>query len=89
MDDIEAFVTLEGITDNLPSLLLEGNSLFVIKGIGSRELYYFSRQENIIFEIQIILSSFVEYDHVLHVRRQGNEIAHLLVRHARLVDDTV
>ena len=75
------------LTLSLSSLLLEGDSLSVIRAIGSKEPNI-SSQENLISEIHSLVSQFAVYD-VIHIGRQGNEAAHLLARHTRFVDDTI
>lgn len=74
MDDIEALTALMGLQMILnlgfSNLLLEGDSLFVIEAIGSKEPNYL-RQGNIISEIQSLLCYFMKYD-VFYEDRQGN-----------------
>lgn len=71
----------------ISSLVLEGDSLVVIEAIRSRE-DNLSRHGPLIAEIQVLLNQFRDFE-VLNVGRQGNEAAHLLARHDRLVEDIV
>lgn len=70
------------------SLLSEEDSLSVIEGIGSKEPN-FSMQGNLTYEIQSLLSQFAIYDVIDNVGRRRNEIAYLLTRYARFVNDII
>lgn len=69
------------------ALILEGDSLGVIDAIYSRGSDL-SSQNSLILQIQLLLRWLMDHE-VSLVGHEGNEAAHLLARHARMIDDTV
>lgn len=92
VNDIEALAALRGLQLmifhwGISSLVLEGDSSFIIKAMKSREPNI-SKQDPIIVEIHHLLQSFKDYK-AFHVGCPGNQVAHLLARHSQLVENTV
>ena len=67
------------------SVILKGDSKRVIKSLRSEESF-FASYGHLIEDAKVISKSFVDLT-ISHVKRQGNSVAHNLVRHARHVSD--
>ncbi|XP_035545765.1 uncharacterized protein LOC118348330 [Juglans regia] len=91
VEDIEVLAALRGLQlishIGISHLIIEGDSLAAMEAICSRG-EDLNRCSVLIHEVKKVLSSFISFE-VLHVGRHGNEVAHLLARQTRFVDDTL
>ena len=89
VDEVEALAIVRALCFaqevGFSSVILEGDSERVAKSLRSEESS-FASFGHLIEDAKVISKSFVDLT-ISHVKRQGNSVAHNLVRHARHVSD--